>query len=354
MNHLNEIAAKLDEHELDAMLLTSVPGEHYAVGFHGEGIVLVGKDRHVYITDPRYMEGAQKTVTGAEIMVTGRGISAKKLIRDIIETQEIRMLGFEESVMTVQIHEGYVKDLPCQLIPAQKLLNILRASKGEDELAAMERAQRISEQALDEILDYIRPGITEREIAARLIYEMMLRGAEKLSFDPIVVSGPNTSLPHGMPGVRPVAAGDFITMDFGCIVDGYCSDMTRTVAVRHVTDEMRAVYRIVLEAQGAGIAAAKAGVPGKEIDAAARKVIEDAGYGAYFGHGFGHSLGLEIHESPNANAAEQSPLPCGAVISAEPGIYLPGRFGVRIEDVIVLTDTGCVNLTRAPKELIIL
>ncbi|MPM45770.1 Aminopeptidase YpdF [bioreactor metagenome] len=183
----------------------------------------------------------------------------------------------------------------------------------------------------------------------------MLRfGAERLSFEPIVVSGPNGSLPHGVPGRRRVEKGDFITMDFGCVADGYCSDMTRTVGVGQVSEEMEGVYRVVLEAQLAGIAAARAGVPGKDIDAAARQVIERAGYGDYFGHGFGHSLGLEIHESPNANSAEEQPLPAGAVISAEPGIYLPGRFGVRIEDVIVLTEAGCDNLTRAPKELILL
>ena len=161
-------------------------------------------------------------------------------------------------------------------------------------------------------------------------------------------------MPHGVPGDRALQEGDFITMDFGVLYQGYCSDMTRTVALGYVTEEMERVYQTVLAAQKAGIAASKAGVPGSEVDGAARKVIADAGYGAYFGHGYGHSLGIEIHESPNANTRDNTLLPVGAVVSAEPGIYLPGRLGVRIEDVLYLTEYGCQNLTLAPKDLLIL
>ena len=175
-----------------------------------------------------------------------------------------------------------------------------------------------------------------------------------MSFDPIVASGPNGSMPHAVPTDRKIQDGDFVTMDFGCIYQGYCSDMTRTVAVGHVTEEMEKVYNVVLQAQLAGIAAAKAGATGHDVDAAARKVIEDAGYGPYFGHSFGHSVGVEIHEGPNATPSNDKPLPAGAVISAEPGIYLPGKLGVRIEDVLYLTPEGCQNLTLAPKELVIL
>ena len=191
---------------------------------------------------------------------------------------------------------------------------------------------------------------------ARCLRNRMLRhGSEGNSFDPIVITGKKTSMPHGVPGDALIAEGDFVTMDFGCIKHGYCSDMTRTVAVGHATEEMRNIYSIVLEAQLAGIAAARAGVPGRDIDGAARDVITHAGYGEYFGHGFGHSLGLDIHESPNANLRGETPMPVGAVVSAEPGIYLPGRFGVRIEDVMVLRENGAEVITRAPKmELIVL
>ena len=224
----------------------------------------------------------------------------------------------------------------------------------DGEIALMTKAQEITDRAFSEILKFIQPGMTEQEIAAKLQYDMLRFGAEKMSFDPIVVSGPNGSLPHGIPSAKQVQQGEFITMDFGCKYGGYCSDMTRTVALGEPTGEMRKVYQTVLEAQLAGIAVTKAGVPGKSIDAAARKVIEDAGYGEYFGHGYGHSLGIEIHESPNANTREETLLPVGAVVSAEPGIYLPGKFGVRIEDVTVLTADGCMVLTKSPKELIIL
>jgi Xaa-Pro aminopeptidase len=183
---------------------------------------------------------------------------------------------------------------------------------------------------------------------------MLRYGAERMSFDPIVASGPNGSMPHAVPSERQIQRGDFITMDFGCVYEGYCSDMTRTVAVGEVSDEQRAVYDIVLRAQLAGIGAARAGVTGAQVDGAARQVIADAGYGAYFGHGFGHSVGVEIHEAPNANPTNDKPLPCGAVISAEPGIYLPGRFGVRIEDVIVIGEDGCTDLALADKSLIVL
>ena len=161
-------------------------------------------------------------------------------------------------------------------------------------------------------------------------------------------------LPHAIPGDTVIEEGMFVTMDFGCMYGGYCSDMTRTVAVGQPTEEMKAVYNIVLEAQLAGIAAARAGATGQEVDGAARKVIQDAGYGPYFGHGFGHSLGLEIHEAPNANSKSQVPFPVGAAISAEPGIYLPGKFGIRIEDVLFLKEGGCENITKSPKELMIL
>ena len=196
--------------------------------------------------------------------------------------------------------------------------------------------------------------MTEQEIAAKLQYDMLRFGAMRMSFDPIVASGPNGSKPHAIPSDKKVELGEFITMDFGCKFGGYCSDMTRTVALGEPTEEMRKVYDTVLQAQLAGIAAAKAGVPGQVIHNAAAKVIEDAGYGAYFGHGFGHSVGIEIHESPNANHSNEKPMPEGCAVSAEPGIYLPGQFGVRIEDVIIYRADGSENITHSPKELIIL
>lgn len=354
MNHLKQIAAKLDEYGLDAMLLSSAPGEYYAVGFHGEGFVIVTRGECRYFTDARYIESAEGRVTGAAVTMTDRNKNYRVLLSQAVTELGIQKMGFEDGYMTVAQYQVYSDLLPCALEPAQNLVNDLRAAKDEEEIALMAEAQRITDAAFAEIVKFIRPGMTEREVAARLVYDLLRLGADKVSFDPIVVSGPNGSLPHGTPGDRKIETGEFVTMDFGCMYGGYCSDMTRTVAVGEPTEEMRKVYDTVLAAQLAGIAATRAGVAGRDIDAAARKVIEDAGYGPYFGHGYGHSLGIEIHESPNASTAEERLMPVGAVVSAEPGIYLPGRFGVRIEDVTVFTPDGCVVLTKSPKELIVL
>ena len=354
MNHLKQIAAKLPEYGIDAMLLNSEPGEYYAVGFHGEGNVVVTAEKCFYFTDSRYIEAANNLITGAEIAMTGHSRNYRAMVQEVIDQCHIETLGFEESYLSVADYELWDKGLTARLVPAQKLVNSLRAAKDAEEIALMRKAQEITDRAFDEICKFIQPGMTEQEIAARLQYDMLRFGAEKMSFDPIVVSGPNGSLPHGIPSSKQVRKGEFITMDFGCKYGGYCSDMTRTVALGEPTGEMKKVYQTVLEAQLAGIAVTRAGVPGKSIDAAARKVIADAGYGEYFGHGYGHSLGIEIHESPNANTREETLLPVGAVVSAEPGIYLPGKFGVRIEDVTILREDGCEILTKSPKELIIL
>ena len=354
MNHLKQIAARLPEYGLDAMLLNSEPGEYYAVGFHGEGNVVVTAQGCFYFTDSRYIEAANHLITGAEIAMTGRSRNYRAMVQEVVDRCRIRKLGFEEGYLSVADYNLWKEGLTAELVPAQKLVDALRAAKDDGEIALMTKAQEITDRAFSEILKFIQPGMTEQEIAPKLQYDMLRFGAEKMSFDPIVVSGPNGSLPHGIPSAKQVQQGEFITMDFGCKYGGYCSDMTRTVALGEPTGEMQKVYQTVLEAQLAGIAVTKAGVPGKSIDAAARKVIEDAGYGEYFGHGYGHSLGIEIHESPNANTREETLLPVGAVVSAEPGIYLPGKFGVRIEDVTVLTADGCMVLTKSPKELIIL
>lgn len=355
-NHLEKIAAQLGTYALDGMLLTSPPGEFYAVGFHGEGMVLVTTRECRYYTDARYTEAAEATVTGARVYQTGRGAgrSAKAQLQQAVEELGIARLGFEEDHMSVAQHQRLSQALSCTLVPAQKLPNTLRGSKDEEELALMVQAQAITDRAFSTILEFIQPGMTEQAIAARLQYEMLCLGAQKMSFDPIVVTGANGSLPHGVPGETRVERGSFVTMDFGCVYGGYCSDMTRTVAVGTPSEEMRRVYQTVLEAQRAGLAATRAGVPGRQVDGAARRVIREAGYGDYFGHSYGHSLGLEIHEAPNAAPGVEEPLPAGAVVSAEPGIYLPGRFGVRIEDVVVVTPEGCDNLTKSPKDLLIL
>ena len=355
MSRFDKIAGKLAEHELDGILIFSPANRFYAAGFPSSaGAVLVTKEESCFITDSRYIEAARKAITGGIVLENGREKTTLSLVEEMVQRHGIKRLGFEEGFLTVSLFEQVKRKLSCELVPAGEVLENLRAVKESWEIEQMIAAQRIAEKALEEVLNFIRVGRTEKEIAAFLQYQMLLGGAEMMSFEPIVVSGANSSMPHGVPTEKKIARGDFITMDFGCVYNGYCSDMTRTVAVGEVSEEMDGVYHTVLKAQLAGIAAAKAGVPGCDIHNAAADVISAAGYGDYFGHGFGHSLGVEIHESPNASPGCKSPMPAGAVISAEPGIYLPGRFGVRIEDVIVLREGGCENITKAPKELIVL
>ena len=340
---------------VQGLLLTSRYSRMYAAEFDiAEGVAVVSAQGARYFTDSRYTEAAGRHVQDAQIREANREHPYSALINAVIDAEGLKRIGYEDEYVTVADWRRYTEKLHGELVPASALLWQLRAVKDAEERDCLIQAQRIAERALTETLNDIRPGVPEREIAALLLYRMLHYGAEDKSFDPIVVSGPNGSLPHGVPGDKPIQAGEFVTMDFGCKYGGYCSDMTRTVAVGHVTDEMRTVYETVLKAQRAGIAAAKGGMTGHDVDAAARNVIEAAGYGPYFGHSFGHSVGVEIHENPNATPSNDQPLPVGTVVSAEPGIYLPGKLGVRIEDVIILTEDGCRDITLAPKELIIL
>jgi len=350
MNHFDHIIAHLGD--LDGLLLTSEANCFYAAGFVGEGMTLITKQGVWYFTDSRYTEAAEKAIQGARVVEIGRGRPFSACINEALEASGTGHIGFEDGSMTVAEHTAFAPKIHAELTGASALMLKLRSTKDAAEVEALIAAQRIAESALAQILTELRPGVTEKHIAARLQYLMLDAGAEKMSFDPIVASGQNGSMPHAVPTDRVLAKGEFVTMDFGCIYHGYCSDMTRTVCIGQPIEEMREVYDIVLQAQLAGIASAKAGVSGAAIDGAARKVIEDAGYGDYFGHSFGHGVGVEIHESPNASPSNSEPIPAGAVISAEPGIYLPGRFGVRIEDVLVLHGDGCEDITLAPKELI--
>lgn len=355
MTNLETLQRSIAASGLDTMLLIDPKNRFYVTGFQSSaGAVVVTREDAWLFTDSRYIEAARAAAGGRyHVEENDRTHSLGGLVKDVLTARGLTKLGGEEHSLSHEDYLAYEKAVGLPLIPAQSLIMDLRAAKSEEEIQRMKQAQAITDEAFAEILNFLRPGITEQDVAARLMYEMMKRGAQRMSFDPIVVTGARSSMPHGVPGETLLRNGDFVTMDFGCVYGGYCSDMTRTVAVGRVTEEMERVYDTVLRAQLAGIAAAKAGVPGKDVDKAGRDVIEQAGYGAYFGHGFGHSLGLDIHESPNASPSEHREMPLGCVCSAEPGIYLPGRFGVRIEDVIVFRENGCEILTKSPKELII-
>ena len=356
MNNIKKIQEKLIEKNLDAVLITDEKNQRYATGFpFTDGAVLVARSDAWLLTDSRYIEAAANTAACCcRVQMFDREHSRLSLLQAALKEAGVQHLGAEEQKLSHAEYLAYEKSLEMELLPAQAIFGELRASKSEEEIVYMRKAQAISEKALEEVLHIIKPGMTERQVAAELVYHMLLNGSEGNSFDPIVVTGKKTSMPHGVPGDEIIREGDFVTMDFGCLKNGYCSDMTRTIAIGHATDEMKNIYNVVLEAQLAGIAAARAGIPGCEIDAAAREVITKAGFGQYFGHGFGHSLGLDIHELPGANPSGKAIMPLNCVVSAEPGIYIPGKFGVRIEDVMILHENGSEVITKAPKQLIIL
>lgn len=355
MTNLEKYQSLFATKDYDGLLLTSAVSRKYCAEFNiDEGVAIVTRQGCRYFTDSRYIESAQANLKGFEVRMVEKGNGYHKQINTAIDDFGVRCLGFEDGYLTVAEHLENEKKLHAALMPCQQDINVFRYTKEDYELDRMRGAQAITDRAFTEILGRIRIGMTEKELAAELIYCLYKNGADGLSFQPIVVSGPNSSMPHGVPGERPLQAGDFVTMDFGVVYRDYCSDMTRTVALGYATDEMKTVYETVLKAQLAGIAATRAGVTGQAIDGAARKVIEDAGYGPYFGHGYGHSLGLEIHEAPNCNPNNDKPMPARAVCSAEPGIYLPGKFGVRIEDCVIIREDGVEILPHSPKELLVI
>lgn len=317
------------------------------------GFLIVTREQVLFMTDSRYIEAAQAAVpAGIEVRESG-ALDAK-----VLQELKIERLSIEASHTTIaslhrleKVCSGIELDTSDFLDGA---IGALRAVKSRDEVEKIVRAQRIAERALEKTLAMIRPGVTEREIALSLDFNMLSLGADGLSFETIAVTGENSSKPHGVPGDREVRAGDFITMDFGAVVEGYHSDMTRTVAVGSVAEEQRRVYDTVLAAQATMLAGLRAGITCAQADALARDVIVQAGYGDFFRHSAGHGVGLEIHEAPFEAPSSQEVLRSGNVVTAEPGIYLPGQFGVRIEDMAYITAAGIENLTRAPKELMVL
>ena len=339
MKNIEKYRNLIAKGEVDALLLTSKHNRMYAAEYCvAEGVSVICKEESYYFTDFRYIEAAQKNLPGFTVVMTDADHPYTKLINDAIAAHTVKTLGFEDDSLTVEEYTLYNTKLNAVLHPYSAEINAPRQSKEPWEIEYMKKAQEITDRTFEDLLNVIRPGMTEKELCAELIYRLYKFGSEGPSFDPITISGPNTSLPHGVPSERELQYGDFVTMDFACLYHGYCSDMTRTIALGYVSEKMDKVYHTVLEAQLAGIAATKAGVTGKAMDAAARKVIDDAGFVGCFGHSYGHSLGLLIHEAPNASMRNDKPMPAGAVVSAEPGIYIPDEFGVRIEDVTVITD----------------
>ncbi|MCL2126288.1 MAG: aminopeptidase P family protein [Oscillospiraceae bacterium] len=369
MNNIAAIKRSVANEEFDALLILSPENRLFATGFEtSDGALLVTSSEAWFYTDMRYIEAATAAISDAYVKLVTNDSTYTKQIASIIAEKHINSIGFEDSSLSYtkyhewdeklsselrEIEPGRSPSTRIELMPAQKLLNDLRMIKSSDALEIMIEAQRISEKSFNEILPLISTDMTEKDLAAELIYRLLKNGADDKSFDPIIVSGPKSSMPHGVPGNVKIGKG-FLTIDFGARYDGWCSDTTRTLCIGAPDEEMAKVYDTVLKAQEAGINAARAGIAASQVDAAARDVIKDAGYGEYFGHGFGHGVGIQVHEAPTASPISKDVLQAGAIISAEPGIYLPGRYGVRIEDVIYITENGCENITKLPKNLIVL
>jgi len=354
MSNIGKIRNAMPKYKCDAVLITNQVNRLYGTGFSSSaGALLVTGKNSWYFADSRYIEAAEKTIKDANVILVSKDDTFTGCIKKILKDTDISSLGFEDSSVSYATYKEWSKEFSVKMIPAQVLINDLRSVKSKNDLEKMIKAQRLSEKVFNEILPLINTNVTEKELAAEIIYRSLKHGADDKAFNPIVVSGTNSSRPHGVPGDDKITKG-FLTIDFGAKLDGWCSDTTRTLCVGEPDEEMKKIYDTVLNAQAAGINAVRGGVKGIDVDSAARDLIEETGYGDYFGHGFGHSLGLEVHESLKASQLSEDILPCGAVISAEPGIYIPGQYGVRIEDVLFITENGSENITNLPKDLTVI
>ena len=340
-----------------SLLIVSEENVKYYTGFSSSnGWLIVDGASATFFTDSRYIEAAQSEIKTVDEVLETKGFDST--IVPFLKKSGVSKLCVEQSRLTLDKLERFRKSLSSFEFDLSSSLddeiNFQRSAKSEEEVRLITKAQRIAEKGFDHILTFIRPGLTEKEVRLELDYFMLRNGADDLSFETIAVAGANGSKPHGVPGDYVIKSGDFITLDFGAVCGGYHSDMTRTVAVGAVSDMMAEVYQTVLEAQLEGIRAIRPGAICRDVDKAARDVIEKAGFGEFFGHSFGHGVGVEIHEHPFESSSSEEILRVGNVVTAEPGIYLPGSFGVRIEDMLLVTEDGSRNLTESKKDLIVI
>lgn len=354
MTHLEQLMNGLDG-ICDCGIINDTVNRRYFTGMKSsDGTLVVFKDAAYLIIDFRYYEKAKFTATGCQIILQDR---LYHQINELITKHCAQKAAVNTEFCTVELFALFKSALKVNVTSDNaftKLIRAIRMVKTQNEIDLMIAAQRIAEKGFEHMLDFVKAGRTEREIQLELDFYMLSHGAEELSFDTIALSGKNTSLPHGVPSDKPVEEGEPVLLDFGAVVEGYHSDMTRTFFVGKPTDKMLQLYGIVLKAQLAGIKAVKSGITGKELDAVSRNIISDAGYGDYFGHSLGHGVGMEIHEMPYASPSKDNVLLENSVVTVEPGIYLEGEFGIRIEDFVVVKNNGCENMTKAEKDIIIL
>ena len=352
MDRIKRLAGELPE-DLDAAFINSAVNRRYYTGFPSSaGVLLVTRDDATIFLDSRYVEAGARTITDAHVVLTG---DLTEQLNDYFEEHHIKTVGVESGYMTVEKLFSLRKVLRVEMKDDPRLNSIIlnqRRVKTPDEMEQIRAAQAITDKTFLHMLDFVKPGLSEKDLQLELDFYMLRNGATGLAFETILSAGVNGSMPHAVPGANVIKDGDFVTMDFGAAVNGYCSDMTRTVAVGKISDEQEAVYNLVYEAQTTAEAAVRPGLPCDEIDAVARRIIYGAGYEGKFGHGLGHALGLEIHEDPRFSPTCHETTVAGLVMSVEPGVYLEGRFGVRIEDIVQVTEDGCDVITQSEKKLI--
>ena len=347
---LTTLRARFADLKLDGMLVSSVPNRHYLSGFSGTLChLLVDGSRQLLATDSRYTEQAASESEGWDI----RDITLlNNWLNQFVTELGIKRLGYEADHVTVAEHTRLKRTLAetgCELIATNGVVAEMRITKSADEAANLARAAQIGDAALAAATRDLKVGVTEVELAIRFLIAARELGASDISFPTIVAFGPNAARPHHQPTDRPLAEGDMIVFDCGVVYNGYCSDLTRTLAFGEPSDKLREVYNIVWEAQAAGLAAVRAGIAGRDADAVARDLIEQHGYGERFGHGLGHGVGMEIHELPYLARTGKLELAASAVVTVEPGIYIPGWGGVRIEDMVLVEERGHRPLSNAPK-----
>ncbi|MGM0215557.1 M24 family metallopeptidase [Enterococcus sp. AZ109] len=353
LERINKLRDLMRKEILDGYLVTSPANLRYLTNFTGTaGLAIITLEEAYFVTDFRYVEQAADQIQEMSILQHQGAIG--EVIIDLVEKHQLSALGFEDNHLTFAEYASYAEILETEFAPASGLIEQLREQKDESELSIIEKACSIADAGFDHVLKMIRPGMTEIEVANQLDFFMRSLGATGTSFDTIVASGVRSALPHGVASEKVIERGELITLDFGCIYKGYVSDITRTITIGDPGEQLTEIYGIILEAQQRVIEEAKAGVTGKYLDDVARSIITDAGYGDAFGHSTGHGIGLNIHEGPNLSWTNEEPLKVGNVVTNEPGIYINGLGGVRIEDDLVILKEGNRTLTHSPKELIIL
>ena len=355
MSRVKQLITKAALAPEEGILIHKPSNMFYLSGFRGEGLLLVGHRWQCIVTDFRYVEQAERESPGWQVLSISTGKPHAAVAAEAFKAQGGKSLRYEDDEVTVRQYGKLQEAFDGQAFaPLDSAPELLRQLKDEGELALIRRACEVSSAAFDWLLQEIKPGIRERELAVRLENWMLLNGADAIAFNTIVASGPNGSLPHAVPGDRQLQKGDLITFDYGAKVGGYCADMTRTVALGEPSAELRRIHGIVLEAQKVCQEALAPGKKCSDIDKLARDIIGDAGYGECFGHGLGHGLGIDIHEEPRLSRTCDVLLEPGHVVTVEPGIYVPGLGGVRIENSCVITQQGGESLVSAPRELLIL